>query len=246
MDIRKSWLVSKAIAHRGFHNAEMPENSVPAFENAVKNNFAIELDVRLIDDGTVVVFHDDSLTRMTSADGYACNLKLGELENTKLLGTEYSIPTFERVLEAVNGKAPILIETKNVGKIGKLEAKVIDMLSAYGGDIAVQSFNPYSLELFQKIAPLYLRGQLSTFFAKSELSFFKRYMLKRLKFNSFSKPDFISYCAEYLPNHFVTKTGLPVLAWTIRSNAEMEKALPACDNIIFERFKPQFTGKTKS
>lgn len=241
MDIRKSWIVRTPIAHRGFHNAELPENSIGAFLNAAENGFAAELDVRMIDDGTVVVFHDDSLTRMTNADGYIGNMKKEDLKNLKLLGTEYSIPTFEEVLEAVKGATPLLIEIKNDGKVGELESKVIEILSSYEGKVAVQSFNPYSLEYFKKNAPQYFRGQLSTFFSKSDLPFVKRYLLKRLKLNKVSKPDFISYGAEFLPNPYVSATKLPVLAWTIRDNGEMEATLPYCDNIIFEKFTPFIT-----
>ncbi len=241
MDIRKSWLVSLPIAHRGLHNADFPENSIGAFENAAQNNFAIELDVRLSDDENVIVFHDDSLTRMTSADGYVCNFSLAELKELKLSNTEYSIPTLEEVLKLVSGRVPILIEIKNSNKVGVLEAKTAKLLASYKGDVAVQSFNPYSMEYFKNNAPQILRGQLSTYFTKDELSFFKRYMLKRLKMNFVSKPDFISYNFVNLPNRYVTRAKLPVLAWTVRSNAEMEQVLPYCDNIIFEKFIPEIT-----
>lgn len=189
MDIRKSWIVRTPIAHRGFHTAEFPENSLGAFANAAENGFAIELDVRTIDDGTVVVFHDDSLTRMTNSDGYIGNMKKEDLKSLKLLGTDYYIPTLEEVLTEVNGSTPIMIEIKNDGKVGKLENSVINILSGYNGKIAVQSFNPYSLEYFEKHAPQYLRGQLSMFFNKGDLPFIKRYLLKRLRMNKVSKPD---------------------------------------------------------
>lgn len=92
---------------------------------------------------------------------------------------------------------------------------------------------------FSKITRLkFSAGQLSCFFEKHELGFIKRVALKRLKLNKVSAPDFISYAGKDLPNKYVTKTKLPVLAWTVRSNADMEKFLPYCDNIIFENFIP--------
>ena len=43
-----SWLTNKYIAHRGlFNNKDIPENSIAAFEKAVQNKFAIEMDVRI-------------------------------------------------------------------------------------------------------------------------------------------------------------------------------------------------------
>ena len=61
MDLFKTWLVEQYIAHRGFHNNTFPENTIGAFENAIKEGYAIELDVQQISDGTIVVFHDTTL-----------------------------------------------------------------------------------------------------------------------------------------------------------------------------------------
>lgn len=238
MDIRKSWLFSRPIAHRGLHCADAPENSIAAFARAIENGYAIELDVRPIDDGTIVVFHDDKLTRMTDRDGYVCNLTASDLNEIRLNGSDEHIPTFKEVLDFVAGRTPILIEIKNEGKVGALEQATLELLNGYNGEYAIQSFNPYSVEYFKKNAPQIVRGQLSCFFTGSDISAIKRYFLKRLKLNKIASPDFVSYCFEDLPNKYVTKTKLPVLAWTVRSNAEMEKVLPYCDNIIFESFIP--------
>ena len=238
MDIKKSWLFSRPIAHRGLHGIDAPENSLAAFGKAIEAGFPIEIDVRPIDDGTVVVFHDDKLTRMTDLDGYVCNMTKSDLEKVKLRNSDKRIPTFKEVLEFVDGRTPLLIEIKNDSTVGQLERDTLELLSSYKGEYAVQSFNPYSMEFFKKNAPQIPRGQLSCFFDKKDLGFFKRFVLKRLKMNKVSSPDFISYNHANLPNKYVTKTKLPTLAWTVRSNAEMEKCLPYCDNIIFENFIP--------
>ena len=238
MDIKKSWLFSRPIAHRGLHGIDAPENSLAAFGKAIEAGFPIEIDVRPIDDGTVVVFHDDKLTRMTDLDGYVCNMTKSDLEKVRLRNSDERIPTFKEVLEFVDGRTPLLIEIKHDSTVGQLERDTLELLSSYKGEYAVQSFNPYSMEFFKKNAPQIPRGQLSCFFDKKDLGFFKRFVLKRLKMNKVSSPDFISYNHANLPNKYVTKTKLPTLAWTVRSNAEMEKCLPYCDNIIFENFIP--------
>ena len=69
MDLFKSWLVEKYIAHRGLHDEQSPENSLSAFEKAIENGYVIELDVQQISDGTVIVFHDATLSRLTGHDG---------------------------------------------------------------------------------------------------------------------------------------------------------------------------------
>ena len=240
MSILDSWLFSKPIAHRGLHTDDLPENSIGAFENAVEKGFPIELDIQCINDGSVVVFHDRKLSRMTGTDGYVSTLESGVLDGLHLCGTEFTIPTFEKVLETVNGKVPILIEIKNEDKIGRLEKRAEEMLRSYGGDYAVQSFNPYSVGYFKQNAPHVMRGQLSTFFTKTELaSFFKRYALTRMKLNNISKPDFISYNAEFLPNKYVARTLLPTLAWTVRCQSQADKISEFCNNIIFEKFIPE-------
>lgn len=54
-----------AFAHRGLHGAGASENSLEAFEAACQAGFGVELDVQLSRDGVAVVFHDDTLFRMT-------------------------------------------------------------------------------------------------------------------------------------------------------------------------------------
>ena len=240
MDIFKSWIVERCIAHRGLHNDVFPENSLGAFQNAIDNGYPVELDVHIISDGTLVVFHDDSLSRMTGKDGYLKNLTKDELVNYHLQDSEYTIPTFEEVLKLINGQVPILIEVKNTNKVGMLEQKLYEMLSAYNGEYAIESFNPYVLEWFKKNAPNVLRGQLAGFFKGEKLSFIKKFALKRMVLNKMAKPDFIAYEASHLPNRFVRKyKTLPLLAWTVRSQKEYLKVVQHCDNVIFENFEPK-------
>ena len=58
-------LTSHAYAHRGLYdNARgVPENSLPAFERAVRAGYGIELDVRETRDHVLVVHHDETLER---------------------------------------------------------------------------------------------------------------------------------------------------------------------------------------
>ncbi len=237
MDVKNSRLFTTPIAHRGLHNEDIPENSLLSFEKAVENGYPIEIDVRIIDDGTVIVFHDDVLGRMTAKDGYASNLRKADLAEIRLNGTDQVIPTLEQTLETVNGKVPLLIETKVSCKIGELERKVIDILKSYNGEFAMQSFDPYSMEYFRKNEPDFIRGQLASA-APTDLTLLKRNALAKLKVTKISDPHFISYCCADLPNKFVAKKNLPTLAWTVRSNADYEKVKDYCDNIIFERFTP--------
>ena len=242
MDIFNSWLVNKYIAHRGLHNETFAENSISAFKNAVDNGYAIELDVQQIADGTVVVFHDDSLQRLTGQDGYLRNIPTErDLCNYKLEGTEDTIPTFKEVLKVIDGATPLLIEIKNNGKVGALENAVLELLKNYKGEYAIQSFNPYVLAYFKTNAPEITRGQLSGSFKKEKMSWITKVVLRHMTLNKrVSQPHFISYEAEALPNLHVKKfKHLPLLAWTIRSQEQYHDIIKHCDNIIFENFIPK-------
>ena len=242
--IFESFIVQQYIAHRGFHNETLPENSLGAFQNAIDNNYAIELDVQLLKDDTVAVFHDTKLARMTNKDGYIQNLTKEDLVKHKLLDTDYSIPTLEDVLKLVDGKVGILIEIKNeTTKVGKLEKAVCKLIRNYNGPVAIQSMNPLSLEWFSKYAPKILRGQLSYFYNDEnakELSWAKRFVLKRMMLNKRSKPDFISYSVLNLPNRFIKKyKNLPLIGWTVKSQEQYRQVAKHVDNIIFEGFDPK-------
>ena len=187
-----NFITDKYIAHRGFHNTENPENTIGAFARAIENNYAIELDVQLLADGTVVVIHDNKLSRLCGVDKYLSNCNLEDLQNLYVLDTKWQVPTLKQVLEFVDGKTPLLIEIKNTLKVGELEAKVYELLKDYNGEFAIQSFNPFSLQWFKDNAPNVLRGQLSSYFKGEDLSFIKKTLLKKLRLNKISNPHFIS------------------------------------------------------
>ena len=240
MNIFNSWLVDQPIAHRGLHDKVIPENSLAAFSRAIECGYAIEFDVRMIADGTIIIFHDDSLSRLTENDGYVKFLNKSDLDLLTLKGSKEKIPTLEEALAFINGRVPILIEIKNEGAIGEQEKRVLEILKNYKGDFAVESFNPFVLEYFYKHAPHILRGQLAGYFRGQKLSFFKKYALKRMLLNEkISHPDFVAYEAARLPNRFVRKfKKLPLIAWTVTSESEYLKVVKYCDNVIFEGFEP--------
>jgi glycerophosphoryl diester phosphodiesterase len=240
MDLFKSWLVEKYIAHRGLHDNESPENSLSAFEKAIQKGYAIELDVQQISDGTVIVFHDTSLSRMTGQDGYTKYLIKEDLPSCFLNGTKETIKTLEETLNFIAGRTPILIEIKNTSKVGNLESATLELLKNYKGDFAIMSFNPYVLKWFKDNAPNIIRGQLSSFFKNDRMTFVKKIVLKKMLLNKVSDPNFIGYEAHHLPNRYVRKyNSLPLLAWTVRSQEEYMRVVKYCDNIIFENFLPK-------
>lgn len=242
-----SFLKENYIAHRGyFNNTTICENSLPAFECAIKNGYAIELDIQPTKDNEIVVFHDSTLLRMTGQNGKVSDYTYNELQELNLLNTNQKIPTLQQVLKLVNGQTPLLIEIKpNNLKVGKLETKLLQLLNEYNGQYAIQSFNPFIILWFKKNAPNVVRGILSAKFTKNfenRPNVIKRIILKSMILNKFFTPDFIAYNVLDLPLKKIQTNknkGIIILGWTVKSQQQYEKIKDYVDNIIFQDFKPQ-------
>ena len=237
---KDSWLLKKSNAHRGFHNGkDIPENSIKAFEAAIENDFAIELDVHILKDDQVVVFHDDNLKRMTGLDKLIDKCTYDEIAALKLLDTDEKIPLFKDVLELVKGRVELLIELKSPIKIGNLEKNTYKLLKEYDGEYAIQSFNPFSVGWFKYNASSIIRGQLSGSYKNNNITRFKKFLLKNLLLNWISRPDFINYDMKYLdslPIVLQKRKNKLIMGWTARNEKEYMSALNKCENVVFEGF----------
>ncbi len=231
------WLLNVPVAHRGLWGGEIIENSLPAYQNAVDNGFAIEIDLYLTSDDVLVSFHDKTLSRMTSADGYVYEKTHKELQSLNLLDSKYKIPTFDEVLSLVAGKVPLLIEIKDQPNKRVVE-KVVNRLKKYKGDFAIQSFNPLYIYKVKKLAPHFVRGILGTATHGKNLSPLTRSIVKNLSLNFLIKPDFISYSFEDLPLKNSKVKSLPLICWTVTDRQTLEHIKPYAKNIIFENFNP--------
>ena len=111
------WLLQTPIAHRGLHDSRhgVIENSLPAFWAAARGGFPSELDVRLLADGEVVVFHDQTLDRLTDATGPVAVRTSAQVHGILLTGgttdddprtDDARIPLLRDVLDLVAGSAP--------------------------------------------------------------------------------------------------------------------------------------------
>lgn len=238
-----SWLTKTPIAHRGLHQRDTQylENSIPAFEHAIKKGYAIELDVQMGADKTLFVFHDESLKRICNLDRKLCELNIQQVDLVRLAKSDYKIPTLKEVLDVTNGKVPLLIEIKQWVKVNEDLYSIVNALLPYKGPYAIQSFNPKILGWFYKNAPHIVRGQLSASFKKEPMNAVLKYLLRKCMLNFISKPNFISYEASELSQKWLQhkrRSGKPVLGWTVTNSQAYQEINGLCDNIIFEDFMP--------
>ena len=247
MSIFETWIAKTPIAHRGLFGENIPENSIAAFKQAIKNKLPIELDVSFLVDGTPVIFHDEKLARLTGQDGFISGCTMSDISSFRLQGTKEKIPTLAEALDVIDGKVPVLIEIKNYGKVGACEKSVWKELIKYNGEYAIISFNPYSLEWFKENAPKVKRGQLASFFRGQEIAGVRRFALKRMLLNKkVSEPNFVIYNCEDMPNKYLKKYYgvIPVLAFGLKNEAEELRVKGFCDNIIFDSYTPTSLSKS--
>jgi glycerophosphoryl diester phosphodiesterase len=115
------------IAHRGA-SAELPENTLPAFERAIELGAdAIELDVRADRGGRLVVTHD-----APRRNG--------------------SYPTLEEVIDLARGRIPLMVELKTPSRYRKHDvvARTVRLVS---DDDAIVCFQRAALEEARRLRP---------------------------------------------------------------------------------------------
>lgn len=232
------------IAHRGFHDEVNPENSLAAFARAAELGYAIELDLHLLADDTLAVFHDYDLERMTGQRGLITQLLKEDLAAYKLKDSDESIPTLAQVFSLIKGRVPLLLEMKTT-KQNEKSAQVLKEQAAlyaqeYEGKFWVESFDPSFLMALKEIAPKILRGQLAAQGAILDRE--EAVKLARCAYNDLTEPDFIAYHINNPPLNLFEPwrgQGLPIIGWTARSEAQWVEGKHLFDNIIFEGFRPE-------
>ncbi len=217
------FLKENLIAHRGLYEDGIPENSISSFERAIKFGYIVELDIHLLKDDNIVVFHDDNLKRMYDKDIALKNSTYDELK-------QYNIPLLKDVLALVNGQVPLIIELKCDRDIGLLENEVTKYLDNYNGKFAVKSFDPRRIRWFKINRPNYIRGVLFT--DRGDYPVYLIYLYTRI----LVKPDFISVRYTCLDKWYIRRyrKKVLVLTWVIRNKKLYSKLKDKADNYIGE------------
>jgi glycerophosphoryl diester phosphodiesterase len=169
---RPLWPFPRIIAHRG-GGLLAPENTLAGLRLARNLGFqAVEFDVKLAEDGTPVLMHDDTLERTTDGRGAVADMgyeALSALDAGGWFGNEYAgepVPSFAAAC-ALCMEAGLWanVEIKpNPGQdreTGEAVARMAKLLWA-GADLPplLSSFSPLSLEAAAVEAPELPRGLL--------------------------------------------------------------------------------------
>ncbi len=241
------------IAHRALHDraAGRPENSRAAIRAAMAAGYAIEIDLQLSADGHAMVFHDETLERLTTEQGPVRARSAAQLGAIRLKDAEDGIPTFADVLALVAGRVPLLVEIKDqdgaMGPgVGVLEAAAARCLAGYGGDVAVMSFNPHSVAEMARLLPRVPRGLTTSAYDVADWAPLPAAVCDRLR----AIPDYDRVGAGFLSHEWadlgrprvadLAAAGADVLCWTIRSPQDEAEARRVACNVTFEGYAAAF------
>lgn len=142
------------IGHRGAMG-HVTENTLASIQKAMDLEVdMIEIDVFRIKSGEIVVFHDETVDRLTNGHG---NIESFDLLGIRQLVLEggYQIPILEDVLKLIDNKVPLNIELKGpntADKVNDIMENYIRKGNWSANNFIISSFNWDELEEMRKIS----------------------------------------------------------------------------------------------
>ncbi|HKS20654.1 MAG TPA: glycerophosphodiester phosphodiesterase [Bradyrhizobium sp.] len=243
------WLTARPAAHRGLHDAAhgLIENMPGAAQAAIAGNFAIECDIQLTADGEAMVHHDDALGRLSDGAGALLEKTAAELRAVKFKATAERMMSLGDLCTLVAGRVPLVIEVKShFDGDRRLVARMAEVLSTYSGPVAGMSFDPDQVLALRELTPKLPRGIVAQrnydddYWKK--LTREQRESMLYLRHGFRTEPHFVAFWIDQLPAPapWIARNlfGCPLLAWTVRTPEQRERAARYADQMIFEGFRP--------
>ncbi|WP_242633304.1 glycerophosphodiester phosphodiesterase [Arthrobacter sp. S39] len=231
-----------ALAHRGF-SREGLENSMAAFRAAVDLGYRyLETDVHTTSDGVLVLFHDETLDRVTDGVGRISELTAAEVAVARIGGGE-PVPLFDELVAAFPG-IRLNLDVKDWNSVRSLAAAV----ERHGlhDQVLVASFSDRRRRAVLKLLSRPVAS--SAGIATNTLFFLLRPLppawLRRLLRAPLKDVQALQVPVRYGGFRVVTAgyvgranaLGLKVHVWTINDPAEMRRLLDlGVDGIVTDR-----------
>ena len=212
----------------------------------IAGNYGIEVDLQISADGEAMVHHDDRLGRLAAGDGALRELTAAALKAVAFHATPERMMTLGDLCDLVAGRVPMMIELKSRfdGDLASPPAPPLCSPPTVARS-ASASFDPALVGKLRRIAPQLARGIIAErHYDHPEwhgLGRLRRLELAFLLHGLSSRPDFVAYRVRDLtavaPRAARHMFGLPLLTWTVRSEADRALATRFADQIIFEGFR---------
>lgn len=240
---------SLVFAHRG-GGFYAPDNSLKGAGESMSAGFdGVDMDAQITNDGTIVIFHDLSVDRLTESTGRVSDKTLQEMLALDLApkfreGMEGAyVRTFEDFVKEVTPKGILMVELKVTGlqKTG-IEEKAAEIIQKYNAydRVYVSSFNPVVLWRLKHIDPkihtvlIFMDTNWNEHLLaeikpedKVDLPWFVRNEYIRTAIRKIIKPDLLSVNVTVAPSTIskLQKNGWPIFLWTPETKEDIQAAL---------------------
>ena len=236
-------------AHRGFGD-HGPDNSLYAVEQALDVDMdGVDVDGQLTKDGELVIFHDLSVDRLTSASGRVRDKTLKEMlaldlgPKFKAGTTGANVRTFEHFVRAVKGRGILMVELKVPGLASTgIERRAVEIIRKHDAHLSVvlSSFNPLVLYRVKRLDPFVrtalifmdtnwnpeLRAEIKEGDLVN-LPWVLRQEFIRRGLRKIVRPDLLSInhqVDEAVIDRLIAK-GWPAFIWTMNGESDIRRAL---------------------
>jgi glycerophosphoryl diester phosphodiesterase len=169
------------------------------------------------------------------------------LRDVPFKDTSDRMMTLGELCDLVAGRTPLVIELKSrLDGDRRLVARAADVLQSYAGPVAAMSFDPQLVQALRETAPGLPRGIVAERYYRAEywnkMPWRHKFALGNLLHFLSTRPHFVAYRVQDLPSiapllarHAL---GMPLLTWTVRTEAECRRARLWANQMIFEGFRP--------
>jgi glycerophosphoryl diester phosphodiesterase len=230
------WLIARPVAHRGLHDARLGliENTPSAIAAAAAAGYAIEVDLQVTAEGDAIVHHDAALGRLTQGGDALASLTVAQLQRVAFKASADRMLTLGELCDLVAGRVALVLELKSLGdRDPRLPRRVAQVLRSYPGPTALMSFDPWPVAVLRELAPAWPRGLVATRQVRPA-AWISAMIQARLNFIAYAVVDL----PAAVPDLARRWAGVPVLTWTVRTDAERQCAARFADQMIFEGFRP--------
>ncbi|WJY90673.1 glycerophosphodiester phosphodiesterase family protein [Corynebacterium confusum] len=209
------------VAHRGY-SGKYPENSEASFAAALRLDiWGIECDVRLTQDGYVVVIHDAKLDRTADRTGVISRMKWAEVARADIGGGQRPL-LLDELLELVRATdRHLYIETKHPGTPGDVLEEQVVLRLRYAGmlddpRIHVISFSRRAIGRMRQLAP-----QVDRIYLRRD---WERHVNRRDMLLPDATGLGMSLMRAKLQPSAIGAHGLPTYLWTVDRQADIKWA----------------------
>lgn len=237
-------IMQTTFSYKGIYdNVECPENSIPAFESALRNEMGIFTNALLTSDNEVVLIDRESIYTLLGKKVDIEALSLAEVKEFRLMNTDCQVVTLSELFELVAGRVPVYI---------RIEPYKKHCPSTVLGAVGVE-FDRYEGEvIFDTSCESLLRARMmhrpDMIFGKLLMgkktggtsSFFRDFIKRNLLTNMVTSPDFIScrYSERTVFGLNLCRNiyGIPVFYWHIRSAEQFDNAVDDGAGVVVSNY----------